>query len=200
MSEVGFLAADLVRVGAGTNLRHRTQPLRHTRADARKRLHEELPDRGHLGVLEHRHQHAQLDAIGVRLDLLGLGRQAVGHARPVLPELVPEPGGGLGEVSRLPDEPVVQVPAEDRRLLETLAMLRETSFVHGGFFQDMIHSGINAYLTLHAAQVMLRAGDPEWFALVEAVALIQLKDGRTDVKVAALNQLRSRGRVDVTLC
>jgi len=43
-------------------------------------------------------------------------------------------------------------------------------FFDGGFFQDMIHSGINAYLTLHIAQVLLRAGDPRYFELMTAVA------------------------------
>jgi len=44
------------------------------------------------------------------------------------------------------------------------------SFVRGGFFQDMIHSGINAYLTLHIAQVLLRRGDSRHFELMRAVA------------------------------
>src|SRR5262249_8586587 len=42
--------------------------------------------------------------------------------------------------------------------------------VRGGFFQDMIHSGVNAYLTLHLAQVLLRAGDRRYAELVRAVA------------------------------
>ena len=36
--------------------------------------------------------------------------------------------------------------------------------------QDMIHSGLNAYLTLHVAQVLLRAGDPRHLELMDAVA------------------------------
>ena len=31
-------------------------------------------------------------------------------------------------------------------------------FFEGAFFQDMIHSGCNAYLTLHVAQALLRGG------------------------------------------
>ena len=34
----------------------------------------------------------------------------------------------------------------------------------------MTHSGINPYLTLHLAQVFLRAGDPRYFDLMTAVA------------------------------
>ncbi|MHB1035513.1 MAG: glycoside hydrolase family 15 protein [Pirellulales bacterium] len=58
----------------------------------------------------------------------------------------------------------------DSRLLDTVAFLREHCTVAGGFFQDMIHSGINPYLTLHLAQVLLRAGDPAWFDLLQSVA------------------------------
>jgi hypothetical protein len=48
--------------------------------------------------------------------------------------------------------------------------MMENSFVRGGFFQDMVHSGINAYLTLHIAQVLLRAKDPRACELVENIA------------------------------
>ncbi|MFW6033463.1 MAG: hypothetical protein ACOCTI_08845, partial [Phycisphaeraceae bacterium] len=36
---------------------------------------------------------------------------------------------------------------DDERLLDTAEFLRKNCLVHGGFFQDMIHSGINTYLT-----------------------------------------------------
>jgi len=58
----------------------------------------------------------------------------------------------------------------DPRLLATARWLRGNCIVEGGFFQDMIHSGVNPYLTLHLAQVLLRAGDPGHRELVEAVA------------------------------
>lgn len=59
---------------------------------------------------------------------------------------------------------------DDRRLLDSVAFLLDNCFVKGAFYQDMIHSGLNAYLTLHVAQVLLRAGDPRFLALVDAVA------------------------------
>ncbi|MCX5871370.1 MAG: hypothetical protein NTY00_12250 [Deltaproteobacteria bacterium] len=59
---------------------------------------------------------------------------------------------------------------EDPRLLNTVNFLLNNCMVQGGFFQDMIHSGINAYLTLHMAQVLLRAGDSRYFELMEVVA------------------------------
>jgi hypothetical protein len=58
----------------------------------------------------------------------------------------------------------------DPRLLATVEYLLERCMVRCGFFQDMIHSGINAYLTLHLAQVLLRAEDPRWFDLMRTVA------------------------------
>lgn len=66
----------------------------------------------------------------------------------------------------------------DPRLLDTVRFLRENCMVHGAFFQDMIHSGINVYLTLHMAQVMLRAGDPDFFELVQAVARLASPTGQ----------------------
>jgi len=59
---------------------------------------------------------------------------------------------------------------DDPRLLDTAEFLLANCFVGGGFFQDMIHSGINPYLTLHLAQVLLRAGDPRYLVLLDAVA------------------------------
>ena len=59
---------------------------------------------------------------------------------------------------------------QDPRLLNTVEFLLANCMVQGGFFQDMIHSGINAYLTLHMAQVLLRAGDLRYLELMETVA------------------------------
>jgi hypothetical protein len=49
----------------------------------------------------------------------------------------------------------------------------------GGFFQNMIHSGINAYLTLHLAQVRLRAGDAKGaWVLIDRVAALASPTGQ----------------------
>ncbi len=48
----------------------------------------------------------------------------------------------------------------DPRLVATAGYLYENCVVRDGFFHDMTHSGINPYLTLHLAQVLLRAGTP----------------------------------------
>lgn len=48
----------------------------------------------------------------------------------------------------------------------------------GGFFQDMIHSGINAYLTLALAQTFMRHGDDRHQGLVDAVAAVASPTGQ----------------------
>ena len=76
--------------------------------------------------------------------------------------------GAVG--SLVADFPLQLFPPGEVRLLQTAAWLMEHSFFRGGFFQNMIHSGINAYLTLHVAQVLLRAGDMRALGLIDAVA------------------------------
>ena len=69
-------------------------------------------------------------------------------------------------------------PADDARILHTVDFLQHKHFVHGLFFQEMFHSGLNAYLTLHIAQVMLRAGDRRFADLVRAVADVASPTGQ----------------------
>jgi hypothetical protein len=74
--------------------------------------------------------------------------------------------------------PLALWEARDPRLLDTVEFLLDECLVHGGFFQDMIHSGINPYLTLHLAQVLLRAGDQRQVDLVRAVAELASPTGQ----------------------
>ncbi len=74
--------------------------------------------------------------------------------------------------------PLQLFAADDPRLLDSADFLLENTFVNGGFFQDMIHSGVNAYLTLHVAQVLLRAGDARYFDLITAVAKMASPTGQ----------------------
>jgi len=69
-------------------------------------------------------------------------------------------------------------PARDDRLLDSIEFLLRRCFVKGAFYQDMIHSGLNAYLTLHVAQVLLRAGDPRYLELMDTVAAIASPTGQ----------------------
>lgn len=66
----------------------------------------------------------------------------------------------------------------DRRLMNTVAFLREKCYIDGAFFQDMIHSGINVYLTLHVAQVLLRAGNPAFYPMVRRVMQLASPTGQ----------------------
>ena len=85
--------------------------------------------------------------------------------------------GAVG--SLVADYPLQLFPPGDPRLLKTADYLRDHSTFAGGFFQNMIHSGINAYLTLHLAQVRLRAGEGEaaW-ALIDRVAELASPTGQ----------------------
>ncbi|MDC0601816.1 hypothetical protein OAP14_02175 [Aliiglaciecola sp.] len=56
---------------------------------------------------------------------------------------------------------------KDERLLNTVEFLLNNCCVQNGFFQDMTHSGVNPYLTLHIAQVLMRAGDKRFLALIQ---------------------------------
>ncbi len=67
---------------------------------------------------------------------------------------------------------------DDPRILDTVGFLMDNCLVNGGFFHDMTHSGINPYLTLHMAQVLLRAGDPRYFDLMTAVARLASPTGQ----------------------
>jgi hypothetical protein len=72
-----------------------------------------------------------------------------------------------------------QICAEnDPRALDTCEFLLEHCCVDQGFFQDMTHSGINAYLTLHIAQVLMRAGDIRYEALMQRVAELATSTGQ----------------------
>jgi hypothetical protein len=74
--------------------------------------------------------------------------------------------------------PLGVLDARDGYLLGTADFLLAHCLVKGGFYQDMIHSGINIYLTLHLAQVLLRAGDNRWGPLVRAVAELASPTGQ----------------------
>jgi hypothetical protein len=67
---------------------------------------------------------------------------------------------------------------DDPRLLDSVEFLLSRCFVNGAFYQDMIHSGLNAYLTLHVAQNLLRAGDPRHLDLMDTVAALASPTGQ----------------------
>jgi len=76
--------------------------------------------------------------------------------------------GAIGSV--VTDYPLMLNPSGEKSVLATVDFLIDHSCYKGGFFQDMTHSGINPYLTLHMAQVLLRAGDQRYYNLMQSVA------------------------------
>jgi hypothetical protein len=76
--------------------------------------------------------------------------------------------GAIGSI--VADYPLQLTPPNDPMIMNTVAYLMRSCFHSGAFFQDMIHSGINAYLTLDIAQTLLRAGDPAYRQLIMTVA------------------------------
>ncbi len=85
--------------------------------------------------------------------------------------------GAVG--SLVADYPLQLFSPGDPRVVKTADYLRDHSMFKGGFFQNMIHSGINAYLTLHLAQVRLRAGEVnETWNLIELVAELASPTGQ----------------------
>jgi hypothetical protein len=67
---------------------------------------------------------------------------------------------------------------DDPRLRDSIAYLKERCLVQGVFYQEMIHSGLNAYLTLHLAQAALRGDDPDCFDFVSRIAALASPTGQ----------------------
>jgi hypothetical protein len=76
--------------------------------------------------------------------------------------------GAVG--SLVADYPLQITAPGDGRIIKTAEFLLANCFHAGGFFQDIVHSGINPYLTLCIAQTFLRNGDLRWRDLVKTVA------------------------------
>jgi hypothetical protein len=84
--------------------------------------------------------------------------------------------GAVG--SLVADYPLQITAVGDAAVAMTVEFLMSRCFYAGGFFQDMIHSGINAYLTLCIAQTLLRNGDARHRDLVESVAGLASSTGQ----------------------
>ena len=84
--------------------------------------------------------------------------------------------GAIGSI--VASYPLSFVPGDDSRIKGTLEFLLAKCMYKGAFFQDMIHSGMNAYLTLHMAQCLLRADDPRFFQLIRDTAAVASPTGQ----------------------
>ncbi|MFO7820791.1 MAG: hypothetical protein R6V56_01840 [Lentisphaeria bacterium] len=65
--------------------------------------------------------------------------------------------------------PLRLVDRDCPQLLNTVEYLLNNSFVNGAFYQNMVHSGLNIYLSLHVAQVLLRNEDWRFYDIVKTV-------------------------------
>jgi PAS domain-containing protein len=84
--------------------------------------------------------------------------------------------GAVG--SLVADYPLQLFPPGAPQIMATVDALMDRCFHSGAFFQDIIHSGINAYLTLDIAQTLLRAGHARFRDLLEAVAKLASPTGQ----------------------
>ena len=80
--------------------------------------------------------------------------------------------------SLVADYPLQLTKPEEAKIITTIDFLMEQCFHSGGFFQDMIHSGINPYLTLSIAQSLLRCNDSRYRKLIESVAALASPTGQ----------------------
>jgi hypothetical protein len=104
-----------------------------------------------------------------------VARSAVSNALPASPYRRLD-AGSIGSLAG--GYPLKLWRADDPRLAATADFLVKKYFVQGGFFQEISHSGINQYLTLHVAQVLLRAGDPRCFDVLKSVARLASPTGQ----------------------
>jgi hypothetical protein len=76
--------------------------------------------------------------------------------------------GAIGSI--VADYPLQLMAPGDHRMMATANYLYSNCVQKGCFFQDMIHSGINVYMTLELAQVFLRAEDMRYRELLKSAA------------------------------
>jgi hypothetical protein len=84
--------------------------------------------------------------------------------------------GAIGSLSA--SYPTRLAAENDPRILATVEYLMGNCRINNGFFLDITHSGINPYLSLHLAQVLLRAGDVRFLELVSAIAMLASPTGQ----------------------
>ncbi len=130
---------------------------------------------GNAKRAEHYRKEADQFLLCVQKSLVGAAQMLNQQGMPASPFRRMDPGA-IG--SLVAGYPLQLFAADDRRLLSTVDFLMENCIVKGGFFQDVIHSGINPYLTLHIAQILLRTGDTRGLALFRTVAELASPTGQ----------------------
>ncbi|MBC2593592.1 hypothetical protein H5P28_04885 [Ruficoccus amylovorans] len=84
--------------------------------------------------------------------------------------------GAVG--SMVVDYPLEQTFLPDERITRTANWLWQHCFLEDAFFQDMIHSGLNIYLSLALAQTFLRRGDERCRRIVKACTRLASPTGK----------------------
>jgi hypothetical protein len=130
---------------------------------------------GEPGLAAHYRREADRFLTCVNESLRGVSERKGHPGIPASPYRRMDPGA-VGSLAA--GYPLQLFDPDDPRLLATAAFLVENCMVRGGFFQDVIHSGINPYLTLHLAQVLLRAGDNRSLDLFRTVAVLASPTGQ----------------------
>lgn len=74
--------------------------------------------------------------------------------------------------------PLELMEPTDTNLLDTVEYILKHFMEKGGFFHEISHSGINAYLTLHLAEVLLRARDKRFLELLYSVSDLSSPTGQ----------------------
>lgn len=130
---------------------------------------------GESSLADHYRREADLFFQCIDASLTGAAQRLNQQGMPASPYRRMDPGA-IG--SLVAGYPLQLLAGDDPRLLATVAFLLEKCMINGGFFQDVIHSGINAYLTLHIAQILLRAGDIRSMELFRTVAALASPTGQ----------------------
>ncbi len=79
--------------------------------------------------------------------------------------------------SMIADYPLLLTPPNHPRVNATLEYLYANCFQRGGFFQDMVHSGVNVYISLCLAQTFLRNRDMRYAGVVDSMASLASATG-----------------------
>ncbi|AXA35522.1 MAG: hypothetical protein D6691_01695 [Candidatus Hydrogenedentota bacterium] len=87
------------------------------------------------------------------------------HALPAAPGRPPD-AGMIGNICAAYPLQLFSI-TETQWLRRTLEFIRNHLFHGDGFYQEMIHSGINSYLTMQVAQCLVQLKDEEAFRLID---------------------------------
>jgi hypothetical protein len=85
-------------------------------------------------------------------------------------------GGAIG--SLMASYPLQLWPPNDERMKATVDYLLKKCFLEGAFYHEISHSGINVYLSLQVAQVLLRSGDSGFHSIIKTVAKLATSTGQ----------------------